>query len=179
MPTLWLQGNSQEMFEAEGRQRRLGLRRLHEGHRRQRPDRLARFTSKTLLTSSEESEEKQAVQTPPDAPSTHQLQEVHSSGKEDFVCVRSGQQGALSPPSLLSFGDLSRFFGIQVVYLASSLRPALDSASWSSADILRDLVHQLRPLSVQVEVSGVQALAAGVELVRRSDFDPAHTLNVR
>lgn len=66
-----------------------------------------------------------------------------------------------------------------MVYLASSLRPALDSASWSSADILRDLVHQLRPLSVQVEVCGVQALAAGVELVRRSDFDPAHTLNVR
>lgn len=66
-----------------------------------------------------------------------------------------------------------------MAYLASSLRPALASASRSSADILRDLAHQLRPLSVQVEVSGVQALAAGVELVRRSDFDPAHTLNVR
>lgn len=62
-----------------------------------------------------------------------------------------------------------------MVYLASSLRPALAS----SADILRGLVHQLLPLSVQVEVSGRQALAAGVELVRRSDFDPAHTLNVR
>lgn len=66
-----------------------------------------------------------------------------------------------------------------MVCLASSPRPALASASQSSADILSDLVHQLRPLSVQVEVSGVQALAAGVELVRRSDFDPAHTLNVR
>lgn len=66
-----------------------------------------------------------------------------------------------------------------MAYLASSPRPALASASQSSVDILSDLVHQLRPLSMQVEVSGVQALAAGVELVRRSDFDPAHTLNVR
>lgn len=77
------------------------------------------------------------------------------------------------------FDDLRRFVGMQMVYLASSLRPALASESLSSADVLRDLVHQLRPPSAQVEVSGVQALAAGVELVRRSDFDPAHTLNVR
>lgn len=60
---------------------------------------------------------------------------------------------------------------------ASSLRPAL--ASQTSEDILRALARQLRPLGVQVEVGGAQALAAGLELVRRSDFDPAHTLNVR
>lgn len=40
-------------------------------------------------------------------------------------CVRSGQQGALSPRALLSFGDLSRFVGIQMVYLASSLKASL------------------------------------------------------
>lgn len=62
---------------------------------------------------------------------------------------------------------------------ASPLRPALAAASQTSEDILKVLARQLRPLSMQVEVGGVQALAAGLELVRRSDFDPAHTLNVR
>lgn len=70
-------------------------------------------------------------------------------------------------------------FEIDVKTAASSLRPALAAAPQTSEDILKSLASQLGPLSVQVEVGGVQALAAGLELVRRSDFDPAHTLNVR
>lgn len=73
------------------------------------------FCSLPGCTSSEEkekSEEKQAVQTPPDTPSTHQLQEVHSERKEDFMSVHSGPQGTLTPRSLLSFDDLSRFVKI-------------------------------------------------------------------
>lgn len=42
LSALWLQGNSQEVLEAEGRQQRLGLWRLHEGHGRHRSGRLAR-----------------------------------------------------------------------------------------------------------------------------------------
>lgn len=41
------------------------------------------------------------------------------------------------------------------------------------------MASQLRPLSVQVEVSKGAALSAGVALVRRADFDPTHTLSVR
>ncbi|XP_038585264.1 G2/M phase-specific E3 ubiquitin-protein ligase [Micropterus salmoides] len=51
--------------------------------------------------------------------------------------------------------------------------------SGSPEKFLQALAPQLRPLRVQVEVSGDQALSAGVELVRRADFDPTHTLSVR
>ncbi|XP_036927071.1 G2/M phase-specific E3 ubiquitin-protein ligase [Acanthopagrus latus] len=61
----------------------------------------------------------------------------------------------------------------------SCKRPSLPVASGSPKEILQALVPQLLPLSVQVEVSGDRALAAGVELVRRSDYDPTHTLSVR
>lgn len=84
--------------------------------------------------------------------------------------VHSHHEGALSTCCLI---------WLVFTWHASSLRPALAAASRSSGEILGALVHQLRPLSVQVEVTGVQALAAGLELVRRSDFDPTHTLNVR
>nr|XP_046269770.1 G2/M phase-specific E3 ubiquitin-protein ligase isoform X2 [Scatophagus argus] len=60
-----------------------------------------------------------------------------------------------------------------------SKRPALPVGLQSSAEILQVLAPQLRPLSAQVEVGGDRALAAGVELVRRADFDPTHTLTVR
>uniref|UniRef100_A0A8C4H7H2 G2/M-phase specific E3 ubiquitin protein ligase n=1 Tax=Dicentrarchus labrax TaxID=13489 RepID=A0A8C4H7H2_DICLA len=50
--------------------------------------------------------------------------------------------------------------------------------SGSPEDLLQALAAQLRPLSVQVEVRRDRALAAGVELVRRTDFDPTHTLSV-
>lgn len=61
----------------------------------------------------------------------------------------------------------------------ASPRPALAAAPQRPDHILRTLARQLRPLGVEVQVGGLQALAAGLELVRRSDFDPAHTLNVR
>ncbi|KAK9534120.1 hypothetical protein VZT92_009189 [Zoarces viviparus] len=58
-------------------------------------------------------------------------------------------------------------------------RPALPVGSGSPEEILQALGPQLGPLSMQVEVDGDQALSAGVELVRRPDFDPTRTLSVR
>ncbi|XP_039641028.1 G2/M phase-specific E3 ubiquitin-protein ligase [Perca fluviatilis] len=51
--------------------------------------------------------------------------------------------------------------------------------SGSPEEMLQALGPRLRPLCVQVEVDGDQALCAGVELVRRPHFDPTHTLSVR
>ncbi|XP_054469569.1 G2/M phase-specific E3 ubiquitin-protein ligase isoform X2 [Anoplopoma fimbria] len=61
----------------------------------------------------------------------------------------------------------------------SCKRPSLPAGSGSPEGILQALGPQLGPLSVQVEVDGDQALSAGVELVRRADFDPTRTLSVR
>lgn len=58
-------------------------------------------------------------------------------------------------------------------------RPASPAGSRSPEEFLQALVPQLSPVTVQVEVEEDQALAAGVELVRRADFDPTHTLTVR
>lgn len=49
----------------------------------------------------------------------------------------------------------------------------------SPEELLQALLPQLRPLSVQVEVCGCQALLAGLDLVRRPDFDPTLSLSVR
>ncbi|KAF0043779.1 hypothetical protein F2P81_002937 [Scophthalmus maximus] len=57
--------------------------------------------------------------------------------------------------------------------------PSLPVTASSSEDLLQALAPQLRPLSVQVEVSGYQALLSGLDLVRRPDFDPALSLSVR
>ncbi|XP_056248562.1 G2/M phase-specific E3 ubiquitin-protein ligase [Seriola aureovittata] len=51
--------------------------------------------------------------------------------------------------------------------------------SGSPEELLQALAPQLGPLSVQVEVRGCQALSAGLDLVRRPDFDPTHALSVR
>ncbi|XP_068608325.1 G2/M phase-specific E3 ubiquitin-protein ligase [Brachionichthys hirsutus] len=61
----------------------------------------------------------------------------------------------------------------------SSKRPSLPVVVTSSEELLQALALQLRPLSAQVEVNRDQVLAAGVELVRRADFDPTRTLSVR
>ncbi|KAE8289557.1 G2/M phase-specific E3 ubiquitin-protein ligase [Larimichthys crocea] len=61
----------------------------------------------------------------------------------------------------------------------SCKRPSVSVRSGSSEELLQALASQLRPLSVQVEVSKGAALSAGVALVRRADFDPTHTLSVR
>uniref|UniRef100_A0A3B4G685 G2/M-phase specific E3 ubiquitin protein ligase n=1 Tax=Pundamilia nyererei TaxID=303518 RepID=A0A3B4G685_9CICH len=60
-----------------------------------------------------------------------------------------------------------------------SLRPSLPERSGSPEELLQSLVPQLHPPSVQVEVIGDQALSAGLDLVRRADFDPTQTLSVR
>lgn len=49
----------------------------------------------------------------------------------------------------------------------------------SPEELLQALVSQLHPVSVEVEVSGDRALSAGLDLVRRTDFDPTHALSVR
>lgn len=63
--------------------------------------------------------------------------------------------------------------------ISPSLRPSLPVRSGSPEELLQALAPQLRPVSVQVEVSEYQALSAGLDLVRRPDFDPTHTLSVR
>lgn len=60
-----------------------------------------------------------------------------------------------------------------------SLRPSLPERSGSPEELLQSLVPRLHPPSVQVEVIGDQALSAGLDLVRRADFDPTQTLSVR
>ncbi|GLD71854.1 G2/M phase-specific E3 ubiquitin-protein ligase [Lates japonicus] len=61
----------------------------------------------------------------------------------------------------------------------SCKRPSLPVRSGSPEELLQALAPQLRPISVQVEVNKYQALSAGLDLVRRPDFDPTHTLSVR
>ncbi|KAM7376450.1 hypothetical protein PAMP_006183 [Pampus punctatissimus] len=57
--------------------------------------------------------------------------------------------------------------------------PSLPVASGSPEELLQALAPQLRPPGVQVEVNGDQALSAGLDLVRRSNFDPTDSLSVR
>lgn len=59
------------------------------------------------------------------------------------------------------------------------LRPSLPVGSGSAEELLQALTPQLCPHSVVVEVSGDQVLSAGLDLVRRTDFDPTHALSVR
>nr|XP_020442049.1 G2/M phase-specific E3 ubiquitin-protein ligase isoform X2 [Monopterus albus] len=62
---------------------------------------------------------------------------------------------------------------------SAKIGPSLPVGSGSPEELLQALALQLRPLSVQVEVSRNLALSAGLDMVRRSDFDPTHTLSVR
>ncbi|XP_006785937.1 G2/M phase-specific E3 ubiquitin-protein ligase [Neolamprologus brichardi] len=61
----------------------------------------------------------------------------------------------------------------------SCKRPSLPERSGLPEELLQSLVPRLHPPSVQVEVIGDQALSAGLDLVRRADFDPTQTLSVR
>lgn len=63
--------------------------------------------------------------------------------------------------------------------VTASLRPSLTDGSGSPEELLQSLAPQLHPPSIQVEVSGDQALSAGLDLVRRADFDPTQTLSIR
>ncbi|KAG7233451.1 hypothetical protein INR49_007019 [Caranx melampygus] len=58
-------------------------------------------------------------------------------------------------------------------------RPSLPVTPVSPEELLQALLPQLRPLSVQVEVCGYQALLAGLDLVRKPDFDPTRSLSIR
>ncbi|XP_065822271.1 G2/M phase-specific E3 ubiquitin-protein ligase [Labrus bergylta] len=93
-----------------------------------------------------------------------------TDGKASLVSSPQGGQGR----SLLSKRRTS-----SINSSISRKRPSLPVGSGSPEDLLRALAPQLSPVTVQVEVGGDQALAAGMELVRRADFDPTHTLSVR
>ncbi|XP_054861529.1 G2/M phase-specific E3 ubiquitin-protein ligase isoform X2 [Amphiprion ocellaris] len=60
----------------------------------------------------------------------------------------------------------------------STKRPSSPVQAGSPEKLLQVLLPQLRPLSVQVEVRGEEVLSAGLELVRRTDFDPSLVLSV-
>lgn len=75
-------------------------------------------------------------------------------------------------------GLLLRLTGSCLVPLVL-LRSSLSLGSRSPQELLQSLLPQLGPTSVEVEVCWEEALAAGLELVRRPDFDPTHTLTVR
>ncbi|XP_061599505.1 G2/M phase-specific E3 ubiquitin-protein ligase [Cololabis saira] len=61
----------------------------------------------------------------------------------------------------------------------SCKRPSLPVRSGSPKELLQSLVLQLQPVSVQVDVNSDWALSAALDLVRRADFNPTHTLSVR
>ncbi|KAF7201219.1 G2/M phase-specific E3 ubiquitin-protein ligase [Nothobranchius furzeri] len=60
-----------------------------------------------------------------------------------------------------------------------SKRASLPVRPESPEEILQSIVPQHHPFSVELEVDGDQALSAGLDLVRRPDFDPTHTLLIR
>ncbi|KAM3593985.1 uncharacterized protein V6R79_000255 [Siganus canaliculatus] len=100
----------------------------------------------------------------------------------DCTQATDGRASLLASPqrgqrrSLLSKRQLSP---LRPPASSKSRRPSFPVECGSPEASLQALVPQLRPLSVQVEVCGDQVLAAGVELVRRPDFDPTCTLSVR
>lgn len=59
------------------------------------------------------------------------------------------------------------------------LRPCTRVRPESPEELLRSLLPHSCPVSAQVEVHRDQALLAGLDLVRRTDFDPTHSLSVR
>ncbi|XP_071403247.1 G2/M phase-specific E3 ubiquitin-protein ligase, partial [Centroberyx affinis] len=99
-----------------------------------------------------------------------------TDGKASLVASPQGGQRR----SLLSKRRLSTIHSS-----VSCKRPSLSSGS--AEELLQALAlqlsspspPQLRPPSVPVEVRGDQVLSAGLDLVRRSDFDPARSLSVR
>ncbi|XP_027891548.1 G2/M phase-specific E3 ubiquitin-protein ligase isoform X1 [Xiphophorus couchianus] len=58
-------------------------------------------------------------------------------------------------------------------------RPCTRVRPESPKELLRSLLPHSCPVSAQVEVHRDQALLAGLDLVRRTDFDPTHSLSVR
>ncbi|XP_008275350.1 G2/M phase-specific E3 ubiquitin-protein ligase [Stegastes partitus] len=93
-----------------------------------------------------------------------------TDGKASLVASPQGVQRR----SLLSKRHLS-----PICSPISCKRPSLPVQAGSPEELLQALLPQLCPLSVQVEVSGEEVLSAGLELVRRSEFDPTQVLSVR
>uniref|UniRef100_A0A3B4ZHL7 G2/M-phase specific E3 ubiquitin protein ligase n=1 Tax=Stegastes partitus TaxID=144197 RepID=A0A3B4ZHL7_9TELE len=80
---------------------------------------------------------------------------------------------------LLSVALLRPLHNLLCLFSAASLvAPSLPVQAGSPEELLQALLPQLCPLSVQVEVSGEEVLSAGLELVRRSEFDPTQVLSV-
>ncbi|XP_060938200.1 G2/M phase-specific E3 ubiquitin-protein ligase [Limanda limanda] len=84
-----------------------------------------------------------------------------------------------SPPNAPRRSLLSKRHLSPIHSSISCKRPSFPVTAGSPEELLLALAPQLRPLTVQVEVSGYQALFAGLDLVQRPDFDPTCTLSVR
>uniref|UniRef100_A0A3Q2FLA8 G2/M-phase specific E3 ubiquitin protein ligase n=1 Tax=Cyprinodon variegatus TaxID=28743 RepID=A0A3Q2FLA8_CYPVA len=62
-------------------------------------------------------------------------------------------------------------------FILPFVRPCTPVRPESAEELLQSLLPHQYPVSTQVEVHGDQALSAGLELVRRADFDPMHSLS--
>ncbi|XP_029316474.1 G2/M phase-specific E3 ubiquitin-protein ligase [Cottoperca gobio] len=96
----------------------------------------------------------------------------------DCTQATDGKASLVASPQQRQRKSLLAKRHLSPIHSSSSKRP-LSVGSGSPEEILRALGPQLRPLSVQVEVDRDQALSAGVELLRRANFDFTHTLSVR
>uniref|UniRef100_A0A673CCC7 G2/M-phase specific E3 ubiquitin protein ligase n=1 Tax=Sphaeramia orbicularis TaxID=375764 RepID=A0A673CCC7_9TELE len=98
----------------------------------------------------------------------------------DCTQVTDGQVRSCVSLSIYKFKPLfgQKIQSLTVIKLICRVRPSLPIGSGSPQDLLKALVPQLRPLSVQVEARVDKVLTASLDLVRRTDFDPTHTLSV-
>ncbi|XP_068195163.1 G2/M phase-specific E3 ubiquitin-protein ligase [Antennarius striatus] len=98
----------------------------------------------------------------------------------DCTLATDGKASLVASPQVGQRSLLSKRHLSSVHSHISSKRPSSPVAlTTSPEELLQALALQLRPVSIQVEVSRDQVLAAGLELVRRADFDPTRTLSVR
>ncbi|XP_029972907.1 G2/M phase-specific E3 ubiquitin-protein ligase [Salarias fasciatus] len=101
---------------------------------------------------------------------------LNSSDWACSVCTHRSDGRA----SLVSSPQVEQRKSLRCKRHLSPLRSPISSKrSGSPLELLQSLVPKLRPLSVQVEVCEDQALRAGLDLVRRIDFDPACNLSIR
>uniref|UniRef100_A0A3P8VQS1 G2/M-phase specific E3 ubiquitin protein ligase n=1 Tax=Cynoglossus semilaevis TaxID=244447 RepID=A0A3P8VQS1_CYNSE len=103
---------------------------------------------------------------------------------KDWACsectgATDGKASLVTSPKVSSRRSWSKRHLSTIHSPISSKRPMTSVTNSSPEVILQTLVTQLGPHSAQVEVSGCQALQAGLNLVRSPDFEPTCSLSVR